>query len=1120
MTNIKRLFNILIIFFTLAATSYAQDANLALANEELTVLADNLAYGEPDIDNPIITDHYTSNGITHIYYQQTVNQIGIFGGTASVHLKDNEVFASNLNFLRGLTKRNVKQQFQVQALEALVSLAVNQNYPLSQTEIIILEANEALPSKPTTISADGISNSAIPLKLVFFEDEQQDLQLAWSLFIDERGNGDFKNFLVNATTGAIEKEINLTISCNFDHDHSLHHPNSTHHRLENILNQHKATIAAEKVQVNNSYNVYPIPVESPNHGNRSIEVSPWLANPAASPNGWHQIGSTNYTTTRGNNVDAYDDSDNTNDAANGDADRVDGGANLEFNAPLDLTTNPANNKPAAITNVFYWSNIVHDVWYNYGFDEASGNFQEENFTSDGVAGDYVYAEIQDGSGTCNANMSTPNDGSNPRMQMFICGNRDGDFDNGVIVHEYGHGISIRLAGGPSSSSCLNNQEQMGEGWSDWFGMVMTIQPGDDATKSRPLGTWLFGQSATGGGIRPYPYNTDMGVNPMTYGSLPESNISVPHGVGSVWATMLWDLTWAMIDKHGWDADLYNGTGGNNKMMALVLEGLKLQPCSPGFVDGRDGILLADSILNGGENSLLIWETFAKRGLGYSADQGSTANKSDGVEAFDLPPFLTISLAKTADKGTAQLGEPITYTLTATNEQTETLNDLVFTDFLPDNLEFVSASDGGQAIGQTVTWPKTDLAVNESTTRTLVAKVKEDLATIPSELVDNLESGTNNWEVITDNGSATWTLQSANFSSASNAYHCPANPSESVTNLVTTNAYGITDQTELIFQHSYDIESGIFSNGQIFGWDGGVVEISIDGGTTWTDLGEDMTQNGYNSIIYYGSRPAYVGSSNGWIETRVDLSAYANQLAKIRFQMRYDFSVSNDGWYIDDIQLTNLGLSSINQAQVNNNNISAETVSNPTEIDFTLFEEEEEEENDCANNLTTNLTGEIVSNDYRVNGEITSSGIIKDNAVVRFYAGNAIRLTNGFHAVSGSDFLARIEACSTNTLQEGLPSSELRLAATTPILNSDVTIHPNPFNQQAIINYQLAKPSSLWIGLHDITGKVVKVIEQQGAQTKGAYQVVLNSENINGGAYWLTMRTNEEIITKKVFLVKN
>ena len=154
------------------------------------------------------------------------------------------------------------------------------------------------------------------------------------------------------------------------------------------------------------------------------------------------------------------------------------------------------------------------------FDEPSGNFQEENYGRGGSGSDYVYAEAQDGSGTCNANMSTPSDGGNPRMQMYICDTRDGDFDNGVIVHEYGHGISTRLTGGPSTSSCLNNQEQMGEGWSDWFGTVMTIQAGDVATKSRPMGTWLFREGPTGGGIRPYPYTTDMSVNPMTYGTLP------------------------------------------------------------------------------------------------------------------------------------------------------------------------------------------------------------------------------------------------------------------------------------------------------------------------------------------------------------------------------------------------------------------------------------------------------------------------------------------------------------------------------------------------------------------------------------------------------------------------
>ena len=368
--SIRNLLCLLFFFFFSTFTLVAQDVNLTLATDQLTALAGEMNYAEADITNPIVSDYYTSKGITHIYFQQSVDQISIFDASAAVHIKNNEVFSSNINFLKGINKRNIKNQFQVQAVEALVRLAQNQNYPLSQTEFIILSADEAAPSKPTTVSADGISNRTIPLRLVFMEDDNQDLQLAWSVFIDEKEGANYKNFLINATTGAIEKEINLTISCNFDQDHSSHQHDaipSIPNRLNQLLNAHKAIANQEKIQVANSYNVYPLPIESPNFGNRSIEVSPWDANTTASPNGWHQIGSTNYTTTKGNNVDAYEDSNSTNSPTNGDLARVNGGSSLEFDNLLNINDSPANYKPAAITNLFYWSNIIHDVWYNYGF---------------------------------------------------------------------------------------------------------------------------------------------------------------------------------------------------------------------------------------------------------------------------------------------------------------------------------------------------------------------------------------------------------------------------------------------------------------------------------------------------------------------------------------------------------------------------------------------------------------------------------------------------------------------------------------------------------------------------------------------------------------------------------
>lgn len=220
---------------------------------------------------------------------------------------------------------------------------------------------------------------------------------------------------------------------------------------------------------------------------------------------------------------------------------------------------------------------------------------------------------------------------------------DGSVDNGIIVHEYGHGISTRLTGGPANSGCLFNDENMGEGWSDYYGLMFTMTPDDVAEEGRGIGTYATGQPVDGGGIRPRPYSVDFAINELTYDDTNDAAaISQPHGIGTVWATMLWDMTWMLIDEYGFDEDLYNGTGGNNIALQLVTDGLKLQSCNPGFVAGRDAILAAIDIntMIPDEDKTAItcsaWTVFANRGLGVSASQGSPFNRLDQVEAFDTP----------------------------------------------------------------------------------------------------------------------------------------------------------------------------------------------------------------------------------------------------------------------------------------------------------------------------------------------------------------------------------------------------------------------------------------------------------------------------------------------------
>jgi hypothetical protein len=266
------------------------------------------------------------------------------------------------------------------------------------------------------------------------------------------------------------------------------------------------------------------------------------------------------------------------------------------------------------------------------------------------------------------------------MEMYLWNNNgspiyqpDGDFDNGIISHEYGHGWSIRLTGGPNNSSCLNNTEQPGEGWSDFLLLMMTTNWSSltatvsSANIARGVGTYALGEPTTGPGIRPFPYSYDMAnVNAaVTYNKV--ATYTEPHGIGSIWATMLWDMTWEIIFQ---DDQIVNNIfnipanvtdmKGNVAAFKLVNEGLRLQPCKPSFVDARNAILKADTMLFNGRYSCAIWKAFARRGLGRFATTGLSSNDRNITQDFTPVFERPLTSANTAEvcSGTA-----IVYTAT-------------------------------------------------------------------------------------------------------------------------------------------------------------------------------------------------------------------------------------------------------------------------------------------------------------------------------------------------------------------------------------------------------------------------------------------------------------------------
>src|SRR5690606_879922 len=127
--------------------------------------------------------------------------------------------------------------------------------------------------------------------------ENQELKLGYEFHFHEPQSSNYWNMIVDANTGTLLHEQNLTLSCNF-HDHNQNITEKiTANKKENKSNVLKSADQA-------AYRVFPIPIESPNFGSRFLLTTPWCAD--ASPQCWNFVVITVFTITRGNNVYSYE----------------------------------------------------------------------------------------------------------------------------------------------------------------------------------------------------------------------------------------------------------------------------------------------------------------------------------------------------------------------------------------------------------------------------------------------------------------------------------------------------------------------------------------------------------------------------------------------------------------------------------------------------------------------------------------------------------------------------------------------------------------------------------------------------------------------------------------------
>ena len=765
---------------TAAQAAVTPEEALARATAHVRANASALGVAAADLTDLAVTSSYASahNGVTHVNLNQRYQGLEVFGGHVSVAVKADGSILHAAGSLVPSLAAGASGSPVLEAVDAVEAAAASLGLG-APTDLRVL-TTEGGPARRTTCSSAGVSRAPIPARLGW-QPTADGLRRAWQLVIDDSCRAAH----VERHRGRADRRAPRRRGLD-DPRPARRAPGHAGRRPARRQRAHRAPEPGHRrVELSRARAA---------HGEPERPRAPAIDNPAdgdASPFGWHDTDGAvgpEFTITRGNNAHAYLDQDAGNQPDFGQD--VDGGAGLDFDFPADLAQHSQAYRPAVTTNLFYGCNVIHDITWRYGFDEASGNFQMNNYGRGGTGGDFVRCEAADGNGTNNANFNTPAaDGQAPRMQMFLwpgnqfgpqnevvangvsyaaawarfgppasnagvsgqiinagngcvaadyagapagdwmaivtssgnvpCTNinkaraaatagakaviiaatndddpapiltgsqttappaipavsvtqvngnairaaiaagavagtvrkdpdhpaiRDGDFENGIIFHEYGHGISNRLTGG-LNVNCLNGNEQAGEGWSDYYALTLVLDPAlDNPQGPRGMGPYaLFQANRQGNGIRPRPYSRDMTIQPFTYDSIKTGawlngvSLSTPHGIGHGWNSILWDMTWDLIDKHEFNPDLYGdwNTGGNNRSLQYVTDGLKLQGCSPGFIAARNGILAAAAAL-GGADTCTVWATFARRGAGFSAVQGTT-NRDDNTEAFDTHP---------------------------------------------------------------------------------------------------------------------------------------------------------------------------------------------------------------------------------------------------------------------------------------------------------------------------------------------------------------------------------------------------------------------------------------------------------------------------------------------------
>lgn len=549
-----------------------------------------------------------------------------------------------------------------------------------------------------------------------------------------------------------------------------------------------------------------------------------------------------------------------------------------------------------------------------------------------------------------------------RLQRFIGPDRDGALDNSIIAHEFGHYISNRLVGNANGLATTQSRG-LGEGWSDFHALLFMARAEDALAPGNAnfAGVYAVGAYAEDGplipgatqgyasysGLRRYPYSSNLARNPLTFKHI-QTGQSLPtnppprfatdnaetHATGEIWASMLWGCYSNLLR----DTVRLSFAQAQDRMKRYIVAAYKLTPMNPTLVEARDALFAAIGVNDPADLSLCM-AAFAQRGAGIGAQSGDRYSETNAgiVESFSVGNDIAIADISFAVQAAAScdndayldMGETGVVSVTVKNTGNATLTGAT-----------LALSGAGLAFpaGPSLTLPVIAPAASATVSKTvrlaqqdtigvrnLTVSVDHASLTVPgarvatlpiltgrdgqaaTSNVDDVEAVTSLWTPSlqnTSNAALNWARMA--LTSTNHVWHGPSGDAPGLAWLTSPPiALTASGALSISFDHRYAFEHDTSTY-----FDGGVIEVSEDGGATWVDVGagiySGVLDNPFGASNPLAGRLAVVGVSNNYpnfAQANIALSpSYLGKTIRVRFGIGTDSSAQFGGWDLDNIAI--------------------------------------------------------------------------------------------------------------------------------------------------------------------------------------------------------------------------